>query len=294
MYTGNHNWNTFISGILYVVVPKEWVESLSGSFADWCDENNVNVYYVQEDPVTEELPDYDLVIQLDEILANAKLYDTDMIISDTPVSSGSAPAELEVTYMFNTPFNGSYATRTELQVTQNSIQSVVADTVSTTLDPITLGLEDLGDRVDTVEGNLQGDIETLRGELGDYALQTDVVTLERSVTELQTSTAEVISVAKSLQLNGVEKVRTSTDYTFDENGLMIAKTGAATKTQVTENGMSIYSTAGSSDEAMLTVNSHGVDAYNVKVGTYLLIGSHARMQDYEDGTGVFYIGQEEK
>lgn len=114
-----------------------------------------------------------------------------------------------------------------------------------------------------------------------YATQTD---LQR------TSENVVISVKSEINKDGVTKVRTETDFTFDKDGMNISKEGADTSTQITEDGMVIYSNTGSRSEELLTVHSTGVNAENVDVRTYLLIGNHSRMQDYENGTGIFFIG----
>ena len=58
---------------------------------------------------------------------------------------------------------------------------------------------------------------------------------------------------------------------------------------IDEDGMTVYSTTGSSDSELLNVDSQGVQTENIHVRTYTQIASHSRMQDYEDGTAIFYI-----
>ena len=95
----------------------------------------------------------------------------------------------------------------------------------------------------------------------------------------------------------VSSVKT-TSGVFDMNGLTIEQSTANTKTNINADGMIIYNKTGISDEdKLLEVNSNGVDAKNVKVKTYLNIGSHSRIEDYTHidgtvGTGVFWIGSD--
>ena len=89
---------------------------------------------------------------------------------------------------------------------------------------------------------------------------------------------------------GTNKVSTSTGFTFDDNGLKVSKSDSEMSTQITEDGMKVYR----NDEVVLTANNQGVDAKNLHATTYLIIGSHSRMEDFsEDGvkrTAMFWIG----
>ena len=44
------------------------------------------------------------------------------------------------------------------------------------------------------------------------------------------------------------------------------------------------------NEAVLSVTNTGVEAENVTVRKYLIIGNNSRMENYQDGTGVFFVG----
>ena len=106
-----------------------------------------------------------------------------------------------------------------------------------------------------------------------------------------TMSAEDVNIAiQSLQEdidNGVDKVQTSTGFTFNEEGLTIEKTDREMKTQITENGMTVYK----NNEAILTANNVGVDAVNLHATTYLIIGNNSRFEDMgSNRTGCFWIG----
>ena len=100
--------------------------------------------------------------------------------------------------------------------------------------------------------------------------------------------AEDVRVEITKQLdNGVDKVITSTGFTFDEEGLTVSKSGSEMETTITEDGMIVYKDG----TAMLTANNEGVEATDLHANTYLIIGTNSRFEDYGDSrTGCFWIG----
>jgi hypothetical protein len=87
--------------------------------------------------------------------------------------------------------------------------------------------------------------------------------------------------------NGVDKVVTSTGFTFNEAGLTVSKTGSEMATTITEDGMVVYR----DETAVLTANNEGVDAVNLHASTYLIVGGKSRFETYGDNrTGCFWIG----
>lgn len=150
-------------------------------------------------------------------------------------------------------------------------------------------LRDVGIRVDKQEGLINIiNAKTLATEDGLHAIETRFET-EITDTYSKTQIKEIISgVAEDG--TAVSSVKT-TSGTFDKDGLTIEQSGSSTKTNVNSNGMIIRNTSGTAvDDQLLNVNSDGVNAKNIKVRRYLNIGSHSRLEDYENGTGVFYIG----
>lgn len=150
-------------------------------------------------------------------------------------------------------------------------------------------LRDVGIRVDKQEGLINIiNAKTLATEDGLHAIETRFET-EITDTYSKTQIKEIISgVAEDG--TAVSSVKT-TSGTFDKDGLTIEQSGSTTKTNVNSNGMIIRNTSGTAvDDQLLNVNSDGVNAKNIKVRKYLNIGSHSRLEDYENGTGVFYIG----
>lgn len=148
-----------------------------------------------------------------------------------------------------------------------------------------------------VNNNYQEMLEKFQ-EYNDTIVSVD--TIETAVRQLQTDTytkTEIQQIAKGIGTDGVvvESVK-STAGTFDENGLTIEKTNAKTKGNFNETGMRIIDATGSSDETLLfagfdeELGETVVRTKNINVSKYLTIGKNSRIEDYEDGTGIFYVG----
>ena len=111
-------------------------------------------------------------------------------------------------------------------------------------------------------------------------------TLTKKVEATMTSDAVQLAISTELE-NGVDKVTTSTGFTFNEEGLTISKSDSEMSTNIDEDGMSIFK----GSQEVLTANNTGVDAQNLHATTYLIIGTNSRFEDYgSDRTGCFWIG----
>lgn len=91
----------------------------------------------------------------------------------------------------------------------------------------------------------------------------------------------------------IDKVTTSTGYTFNADGLTIYKDGEEVKTLLDNTGM--YVTR--SDEPVLVANNLGVSAINLTSRQYLIVGDNSRFENYSSSngsqrTGCFFIGGE--
>lgn len=159
------------------------------------------------------------------------------------------------------------------------IEMVVSDvaTYSDKISSIQMNTESITASVSKMETNLTNSIEATNEELS---------TLTNKV-EATMSAEDVKLQIKSEMANGVDKVITSTGFTFNEEGLTVSKTGSEMETTITEDGMTVYR----NQEAVLTANNVGVDAVNLHATTYLIIGDNSRFEDYGSSrTGCFWIG----
>lgn len=120
---------------------------------------------------------------------------------------------------------------------------------------------------------------------------TDDINLLKKKAELAVTADEVnIQITEALD-KGVSSVTTTTGFEFGADGLNISKTGSEMSTLITEDGM----TVNKDNEEMLKANNEGVVARNLHANTYLFIGEHSRLEDYETlgkmRTGCFWVGE---
>lgn len=151
--------------------------------------------------------------------------------------------------------------------------------------------ESTNDKVSSLEVTTEGisssvsSLSTITGEL-TQTLNDNFETLSESIKTKVSATDVQITVEKELS-KGVDKVQTSTGFTFNDEGLTVSKSGTEMSTRITEDGMTVYK----DNEVMLIADNLGVDAVNLKASTYLIIGTNSRFENYgDDRTACFWIG----
>lgn len=165
-------------------------------------------------------------------------------------------------------------------------------------------LNGMQDDIDKNKTDINNNYQDLVEQLNKKANDDELVTIRNSVETLQTDLMAQTKVTEEIVTNGVSKV-TTTSGTFDKNGLTIEKSGAETKSIVNQLGVNVKDSsnndalfAGYVDDAKAEDNEK-LKAYkgqtvvysnNMIVDNYLMIGTHSRLEDYEDGTGIFVIG----
>ena len=184
-------------------------------------------------------------------------------------------------------------------VTKNS-EPTFKKWARTTIDAVNAEVKITTGKVTTVENTVNNNYNEIIGKFGDYAPKSDLITIEESVTQLQTNTYTKTEINTKLTDGSVTKVST-TAGTFDENGMTIEKTNAKTKGNFNEKGVTVIDATGSTNTELLFagydegLNETIVRTKNINVTKYLTLGTNSRMEDYvdednEDCTGVFWIG----
>lgn len=141
-------------------------------------------------------------------------------------------------------------------------------------------LDDLGEQYASISVNVDG----LKSQVAQQT--TDVDNLRGNMSTIKQTAYDVSIQVKKIIDNGVDKVTTGTGYTFDDDGLKITKSGQEIENLLDNTGM--YVTR--SGETILQANNTGVTATDVSVRNYLIIGTHARFEDYgENRTACFYL-----
>ena len=154
--------------------------------------------------------------------------------------------------------------------------------------------------------NLRADVDGLKAEnkavTGELAsVQLDLAGIRSQVVgqeskaqntaqQLSTLTQRADSLAlelETVQTNGIQKVQTTAGYTFDDQGLHINRSDSQMENTLDHTGMYVRRMG----EVILQANNQGVQATDVSVRNYLVVGSNARLEDFETGrTACFYIG----
>lgn len=140
------------------------------------------------------------------------------------------------------------------------------------------------DDLDEKYASVSMDVDGINAKIAKQ--DSDIDGLYGNMSAIQ-QTADNVSVqVQNIFDNGVDKVITSTGYTFKEDGLRIQKAGEEIENKLDHTGM--YVTR--SGETILQANNTGVIATDVTVRNYLVVGTNARFEDYEiDRTACFYI-----
>lgn len=146
--------------------------------------------------------------------------------------------------------------------------------VKKSVDGLRISNADTAGRVSAVELNVDG----ISAQVS--AQESDLESVKESLTKIQQTAEDVSIKVQSVIDDGVSKVTTETGYTFGMDGLRIAKAGEEIENRLDHTGMYVARDG----EAILTANKDGVIATDVTVRNYLVIGSHARFEDYSNGT----------
>ena len=140
--------------------------------------------------------------------------------------------------------------------------------------------EEIGQVKETVERNFADMTVQSDGIMAEVSkTQENIDGIREQITTMEQTATGLSLLIKEIQDDGVSKVTTETGYTFGADGLHIS--GAEGMENVLdEKGMVVSR----SDEVVLQANESGVIATDVKVRNYLIVGTHARFEDYSDGS----------
>lgn len=170
----------------------------------------------------------------------------------------------------------------ELTAVADNVTSIDGKVTANTsaISALQINTESINASVKSVEESLQEKIDNLG---------TNVDSVIKEVNATITSEEARITALETTVTDGVSKV-SGMGYSFSSNGLIIDKTESEIKTQITENGMKVYTY----DDEVLVANNQGVDATNLRATTFLEVGSRSRFvnfdRDGEDRTACFWIG----
>lgn len=148
--------------------------------------------------------------------------------------------------------------------------------------------------VEMLEVYVDNNIQEINKKFDGYVPENDFVTLENSVKQIQTDTYTKTEINTKLTDGSVTMVKT-TSLTADDNGLTVDKTGSKTKGNLDADGLTVIDKTGAVESELLfagydeELGKTIVRTDNIKIIKYTDIGTHSRIQDYENGTGIFTI-----
>ena len=126
------------------------------------------------------------------------------------------------------------------------------------------------------------------------SVNNDLETITERVNATMTATEVNIAIQTEVTKGTTQVTTVSNNFTFNDEGLRIAKSDSDMTTQITEDGMSVYRGGVSEENKVLIADNTGVKAENLHATTYLIIDTTSRFEDWEkDGvkrTACFWIG----
>lgn len=136
--------------------------------------------------------------------------------------------------------------------------------------------------------DLQGNISDLQQTAEQ--ISASVAAQDEAISQLTIKAGSIEASVQGIIDNGVDKVTTKFGLTIDESAVHIQRAGSEMENRLDETGMYVLR----GDTVMLQANKDGVIGTDMTVRNYLIVGSHARFEDYTDddgnaGTACFYI-----
>lgn len=187
----------------------------------------------------------------------------------------------------NTNLNSQEGRISSLEISANGLSTTVSSLQSYTNDELDKLNTDFNDYKTLTDDEL-GEINS---KFDDYATKSDLVTIERSVNTITTDTYTKTEINSFLVDGSVKKIQT-VSLTADENGLSFDKTNAPTTSNINEKGVTVKDRNNNPILRAVyddTIQNSIVETYRHQVHEYFIMGEHSRFEDYEDGTGCFYI-----
>lgn len=152
--------------------------------------------------------------------------------------------------------------------------------------------EGLRSEVSQTTGALQESLEA-KLSVQDETIAANRDYMEQTAAEFRQSTTKLEQTAQGLSLkvteivnNGVSELHNEMGYDVDGTGFHVSRAGDEIRATLNNHGLTVMH----NDEKQLVADETGVDARNLHASTYLIIGAHSRMEDYGDGTGLFFTG----
>lgn len=222
---------------------------------------------------------------------------------ETKVTESERYTDSEITKAkneINLSVSQNYATKTELSQTVSDFDEEIG-TINTTIDEQNETITSLDLGVGEIRTTVGNNYQEITRKIDGFATQESIIEVQNRVSQIQSDTYTKTEINTKLSDGSVTKVQTLSG-TFDINGMTYDDPNGLVKTTINQAG--VNTRRKSNDETILFAgyvdenNSQFLDykgqtivaTENILVKNYLVVGSKSRFEDYEDGTGCFYIG----
>lgn len=284
-----------------VVIGMEDIQGQDASISDneSIEEIGVNELDIFDNPLTytQELRDAaivgaDKLFGLEYIPFETETLGQPWLKAKNPVAITDMEGNIKYSYPFHLVIKYSGHIRTDVAAVSKS----KAEERLQYDDSLYKELRKLGIIVDRAEGVIREFSTRLTTD--EATLQQIETNYERTVTDTY-SKEEIRKIVSGVGVDGtvVTSVQTNS-ATFDENGMTYDRLNAPTKTTINEVGVNVKDANNKSVQFSGYVDSSNTDyadyvgqtivgTDNIIVNKYLNIGTHSRIQDYKNGTGIF-------
>lgn len=183
---------------------------------------------------------------------------------------------------------------------------IIVDKNNKQITSVVTQTEELTNKVNDNTTEINNNYQEIINKFDEIIDIDDLESYQQSMQTQMDATKLEISNIQTAIADGVPKVKTMSG-TFDENGLTMEQTGAKTKSVLDETGVDVVDVQGTGEDLLFAGyvdeeranNNEEFTQYkgqtivyskNMIVRNYLTIGTRSRLEDFEDGTGVFYLG----
>ena len=176
---------------------------------------------------------------------------------------------------------------TNIEQTTNSLTITVGETSSKA--------NELENEISSTNTNLENNYQEITEKLDNYVPQNDFDGYKEQIQGELNNTYNKNEVDQKLSDGSVSMVKT-TSGTFDADGLTIDSNTSPVKNLLAPNGMIITDKTGSSDTELLfagydeDLHETIVRSKNMVVEKYFTVAENSRIEQYETGAGIFWVG----
>ena len=118
----------------------------------------------------------------------------------------------------------------------------------------------------------------------DDKIEAAIGDVNDEITKIKQTNNEISITIQELADRGVSEVTTTTGFTFNAEGLTIYETGKDIENKLNNEGMQVSRISGDESIPILTADTDGVDALNLRSRQFLIIGDNSRFENYDNGT----------